>query len=152
MKQPTYDSVRSLAPRMLPPLCPRREPAHPHRPDVELVAARMPTDPLELENISMYGFGAIPNLGFSGPLDAPLKQRLRPRRDKVNSPSSDADVIFVGIDSRQRQRPNIRRSSVKACSPADYTVKPMLKPKLGDASLPIEIVDGSKSPGAANAI
>ncbi|KAG6006630.1 hypothetical protein E4U21_006852 [Claviceps maximensis] len=65
----------------------------------------MPEDPLELERVWMFGFGAIPNLEASLASDVPLKRRLRPRRSNSNEIAKDAvDSVSVEVTSRQRQK------------------------------------------------
>ncbi|QPH12651.1 hypothetical protein C2857_004912 [Epichloe festucae Fl1] len=104
----------------------------------------MPDQPLELERVSMFGFGAIPNLEVSiSSADAPLKRRLRPRRDKANETSNDADVVILNVKPRQGRKSSAWRHSSKA-KPSSSAWQRVLKPKLGDKMLPIEIPDISE--------
>lgn len=117
-----------------------------------MVAAKMPAEPAELENVSMYGFGAIPNLEASIPLDEPLKRRLRPRREKTEEASSDADLLIV--DVRQRgsavQRPSSsNRPKPRARKPPNRVNK-SVKAKPGSKNLPIEILDSDKKAGSSD--
>ncbi|GAB0133553.1 hypothetical protein EsDP_00001960 [Epichloe bromicola] len=141
--QPKYKSIRFLSPQTLPPLCPRKSSPQFQRPDVEMVAAKMPDQPLELERVSMFGFGAIPNLEVSISSDAPLKRRLRPRRDKANETSNDADVVILNVKPRQGRNSSAWRHGSKA-KPSSSAWQRVLKPKLGDKMLPIEIPDSEK--------
>ncbi|KHO00760.1 uncharacterized protein MAM_01538 [Metarhizium album ARSEF 1941] len=111
-----------------------------------MVAVQMPADPSSLNNVSMYGFGAIPNLEASVTPEEPLKRRLRPRRGKTEE-ASDADVFLVNV--RQRSNGNQRPSS------SSIKVKPKPRKTLirlhgsakaqpGSKHLPIEILDSEK--------
>lgn len=138
-----YKSIRFLSPQTLPPLCPRKNSTQLQRPDVEMVAAKMPDQPFELERVSMFGFGAIPNLEVSISSDAPLKRRLRPRRDKASETSNDADVVILNVKPRQGRKSSAWRHSSKA-KPSSSAWQRALKPQLGDKMLPIEIPDSGK--------
>ncbi|KAK2593407.1 hypothetical protein QQS21_008895 [Conoideocrella luteorostrata] len=143
--QPNYKSIKFITPMTLPPLCPRKGMVHPQRPEVKMVVAKMPDEPLELENVSMYGFGAIPNLEASESSEAPLKRRLRPRKEKKREATSDAEVVILDIKSQpQRPKSSVAKSSSRARASSSRTNKRVLKPKPGDKSLPIEIMDGEK--------
>lgn len=143
--QPKYKSIRFLSPQTLPPLCPRKSSVQPQRPDIEMVAAKMPDEPLELERVSMFGFGAIPNLEASIASDAPLKRRLRPRRYKSNEVSNDANVVIVNVKSRQRQKSSTWRPSSSNATSSTSARQRILKPKLGNKMLPIEVADSEKA-------
>ncbi|OAA32016.1 hypothetical protein AAL_01348 [Moelleriella libera RCEF 2490] len=90
----------------------------------------MPAEPLELEHISMFGFGAIPNLESLLSTDAPLKHRLRPRKEKVTYGSDDGDVVFVNVHSRQMAQKS-----------SGHAPRGKLKATFGDRSLPIQSFD-----------
>lgn len=110
-----------------------------------MVAAKMPDEPLELERLSMYGFGAIPNLEACLSSDAPLKRRLRPRRAKSDETAKDvADLVIVSVKPRQRQKPSSWPPTKEANSSSLAARQRILKPKSGDKSLPIEIPHSEK--------
>jgi hypothetical protein len=112
-----------------------------------MVAAKLPTEPAQLENVSMYGFGAIPNLEELVTWDEPLKRRLRPRRDRVQEePNTD---VFI-VNARQRGRATQRQSSSSSkpkprARQTPGRVSKTAKAKPGSKGLPIEILDSEKN-------
>ncbi|KIE00955.1 hypothetical protein MAJ_03289, partial [Metarhizium majus ARSEF 297] len=154
--QPKYKSIRFLTPQVLrktlPALCPRNEPAHQPRPEAKMVAAQMPADPAELKNVSMYGFGAIPNLEASATPEEPLKRRLRPRKERIECiEAPDADVFIVNV--RQRSNGGQRLSSIKLKPKPRRTPNRdhrSVKAKPGSKFLPIEILDSEKKAASSD--
>ncbi|KAG6025159.1 hypothetical protein E4U41_001599 [Claviceps citrina] len=108
----------------------------------------MPDEPLELESVSMFGFGAIPNLEIAMASDAPLKRRLRPRRcSSTETLPNDADAFIVNVKPRRREKSSTWRPSLSAESASSVRQRP-LKPKPDDKMLPMEIQDSEKpNPG-----
>ncbi|KAG5927053.1 hypothetical protein E4U42_002672 [Claviceps africana] len=113
----------------------------------------MPDEPLELERVSMFGFGAIPNLEASLASNAPLKRRLRPRRSKSDETANEAaELVIVNVKPRQRRKSSSWPLTKKAKSSSGgfnirvpRTLKPKPKPKPGDMVLPIEMPDGEQT-------
>ncbi|KAG5953414.1 hypothetical protein E4U53_005701 [Claviceps sorghi] len=93
----------------------------------------MPNEPLEMERVSMFGFGAIPNLEASSASNAPLKRRLRPRRCKSDETANEAaELVIVNVKPRQRQKSSSWPLTKKAKSSSLAARQRTLKPKPGD--------------------
>lgn len=116
-----------------------------------MVAAKMPAEPAELENVSMYGFGAIPNLEASIPFDEPLKHRLRPRREKTEEASNNADLLIVDVRKRGAvQRPSSSKRPKSRARKTPNRVNKSVKAKPGSKNLPIEILDSEKKAASSD--
>ncbi|KAF5138639.1 hypothetical protein E5D57_002425 [Metarhizium anisopliae] len=117
-----------------------------------MVTAPMPADPAELKNVSMYGFGAIPNLEASATPGEPLKRRLRPRKERIECiEAPDADVFIVNV--RHRSNGGQRSSSIKLKPKPRRTPNRdhrSVKAKPGSKFLPIEILDSEKKAASSD--
>ncbi|KAG5971936.1 hypothetical protein E4U55_000982 [Claviceps digitariae] len=99
----------------------------------------MPDEPLDLERLSMFGFGAIlPNLEASLASDTPLKRRLRPRRaksDETAKTADAADLVTVNVKPRQRQKSSSWPPTKKTKPSSSTARQRLLKPRSGDQSV-----------------
>lgn len=150
---PKYKSIRFVAPQVvLPPLCPRTDPHHAPRPDAKMVPAAMPIEANDMENVSLYGFGAIPKTESSATAataDEPMKRRLRPRREKA-AVADAADVILVNVRPRRPRRAAVQKTAVakakKMSNRKSHTCPTPSPISMGDKESPIEIPDSEGSP------
>ncbi|OAQ68106.1 hypothetical protein VFPPC_15783 [Pochonia chlamydosporia 170] len=118
-----------------------------------MVAIKMPDEPAELDNVSMYGFGAIPNLEASLTTDEPLKRRLRPRREKADA-ASQPDLVLVNVRHRTSNSAALGSSSGHKPrtrkKPNRINKNTAAKARPGSKNLPIEILDSDKKAASSD--
>ncbi|OAA44784.1 hypothetical protein NOR_03538 [Metarhizium rileyi] len=110
----------------------------------------MPADPTELQNVSMYGFGAIPNLEASVTSEEPLKRRLRSRGEKMEA--SDTDIVIVNVRQRsgRHQRPSSSNKLKSRPQESPYRNNKSFRAKPGSKHQPIEILDSEKKAASSD--